>query len=155
MYYQEQQEAKEVDCENREIETEERKEEKNPVQSIHRDEKKLRIDPKVNWLAMQEQQPAISNLLRARNVFSLIYTCLVGFFFPICDLTLSSSYHKYRFAFSLLSFKMRTHNWRHAFTRNVQLSLNDTWLFIILVQIIDSTSAEGREKKMHTHTHTS
>lgn len=91
----------------------------------------------------------------ARNVFSLIYTCLVGFFFPICDLTLSSSYHKYRFAFSLLSFNMRTHNWRHAFTRNVQLSLNDTWLFIILVQIIDSTSAEGREKNAHSHTHTS
>lgn len=72
-------------------------------------------------------------------------------FFPICEFTLSSSYHWYRFAFLLRKFHWtKSQVTPHSYMDRVSRS-SDTWLFIILTQIINGSNVPTERNSIWTN----
>lgn len=111
--------------------------------------KKERIDPKVNWLRVRKQ-PATSNILLGRNVFTLIYTCFVGTFFPFVNLRCLRRIIDIVLHFCCASFIEPSHKWRHPYRDRVSRS-SDTWLFIILTQIINGSNVPTERNSIWTN----
>lgn len=91
----------------------------------------------------------IQSLLHGRNVFTLIYTCFVGTFFPFVNLRCLRRIIDIVLHFCCASSIEPSHKWRHTLTWIVLAA--DTWLFIILTQIINGSNVPTERNSIWTN----